>query len=171
MTLTSGPLGARALLVQLLGDEFLARARFPEDEYIGFAWAHLFDELDDLADFLAVADDPGLLQPADLFFEVAVFAGQAHVFRRLFDHGQQFVIVRGLGQIIPGPDLHGFHGAADVAERGQHDHRGRHPLLVHLLQHIKAAHARHAHVQKDDVHGSGAQRGQAGRAVVRLPAP
>lgn len=73
------------VLVQHLRHQFLARAGFAQDQHIGLAWPHLFDELHNGAHIRAVANDPRFAHPADLLFKLSVLPpqtgeiGRAHV--------------------------------------------------------------------------------------------
>ena len=66
-------LGAQAAQVQRVGDQFLAGAVLALDQDVGVARRHRFDELEELAHLLALADDvrEGILA-ADLLAELRV---------------------------------------------------------------------------------------------------
>jgi len=65
------------MVVDGAGDEFLACAGLAQQQDGGVAWGDRFDELEDVLDGGAVADDLIKVQlAADLFFEIELLLGE-----------------------------------------------------------------------------------------------
>ena len=105
-------------------EELLARAALAVDQDRGVRRRHLLDLGRDLLELAALADDLRQAElVGELLLEQDVLRGHAGGVERSLDQHQQMVRVKGLGQKIIGPLLHGLDRGLDRAEGGHHDDR------------------------------------------------
>ena len=121
---------ARAVLVDGLGHELLARARLALDEHAGVSGRDAFELIDHVAHLGALADhalEAEFLVQAAL--QLSVGAMQSRAFGRGQGDRPELFDIERLEQVIEGPLLHCGHGRRDRAVPGHEDH-GRFGLLT-----------------------------------------
>jgi hypothetical protein len=77
---------------------------------------------------------------------------QAVVLQGPGDGHQQFLVFKGLEDVVEGAGLHGGHRLFHGAEGGHHDHRQVRVEAFDLPQQFDAVHLGHLHVGEDEVH-------------------
>ncbi len=150
------------------GNEFLAGAGFAGEQHGGAAGGNPVHHSQYLMHGSAPADD---LVQAVAFFQVLAQETVALLglgkLVRLVDRKHEFVVGKGLGNIVEGAAAHRFHRAVDGAV-GSHDHdRDVGIFPFDLFQNLLAAHPRHLHVCDEDVHLGLLQEGNGQFRVVQ----
>ncbi len=121
--------GAAAGTVESAGNQLLAGAAFPENQYACFGGRHRLNELAQLAHLGAIADD--LLQSVSLprtGAQAGVFLQQTITFRATRDRMQQFLGRERLGEIIDRAGFNGLHSQLRRSVGGDHQQRKVRPL-------------------------------------------
>ncbi len=143
---------ARAVVVQRLGDQLLARAVFAEDQHGGVGRGGRAEALQDLLHAAAVAHDAFEAELlVELALQLAVGPVDPDALRGLLDDGAQLGHVDRLGQVVGGALLDGLDGRLDVAVPGDDDDLGLGRLGTGLAQDRQAVEVGHLEVGEDDV--------------------
>ena len=87
----------------------------------------------------------------DVFLEPTDLCGQSGDLEGVGDTDQQPFGRDGFDEEVLGPGLHGLDHRIDAARGGQDDDRCGHACGADLGQGLHAAHARHDHVEQDDI--------------------
>ena len=106
------PPGARAVVVDRAGDDFLASAALAEQQDRAVAVGHGPDHIEDCAHGRRNANDvfDAWLHPADLFLQRHVFVTQFEEIRHFVYEKFHFGEIERFGQIMEGAGLHRFDG-------------------------------------------------------------
>ncbi len=144
--------GPRALVVQGLGDELLARAALTGHQHRRLERRHHADRPEDLLHARRVADDVvRTVATPDFPAQVLELGVARGVPRGTLDDDQELFDVEGLGHVVERAELHGGDRRLDGLGRRQHQHR--HPLILLLdaLEHDEAVDPRHEHVEEHEI--------------------
>ena len=144
----------RAVLVDGLGDQLLARARLPLDQHAGVGRRDAFQALDHVAHLRAVADDAleaKLLVQPPLQFQVGLL--QARALGGLFHARPKLGHVERLQQVVESPAPHRLDGRGDGAVAGHQDHFGVGLLGLGAGQNAQPVDVVHHQVGDDHVEG------------------
>ena len=125
--------------------QFLAGARFADHQNRGRRGGHPRDQFIDIEHARALAFDLGHLSRARLRCRHRL-GGKPSALQRACHGLAQLFDVEGLGNIVVGAVSDGFHGAGDVAERGDEDDGRAGGPFGKGAQHVHAAHPFHANV-------------------------
>ena len=160
---TNGPLGARAVLVQRVGDELLARARLAGDQHRDDALAQPADRAEHVLHRRRLAEDLRHLggRRVGLALVQAFLDGAADQVDRL-GH------VEGLGQVVEGAALEGADGAVEIGVRRHDDDRQVAVLGLDLLEQVDPRAARHADVGDQHLRRSSSSAARTSRELVKL---
>jgi hypothetical protein len=122
--------------VDRIGDQLLARAVLALDQDVGVAFGHGFDQLEELAHLLALADDVGerVLLPHLLFQALMLGALELQVGGAIEDRDQPRRVEIGFFEKEEGAGLAGFERAGDGPHAANHDHFGRRVDCLELPQ-------------------------------------
>src|SRR5207249_7643936 len=151
--------GARAPVVDRLGDQLLAGAALTGDEDRGAELRDGFDRLEDLLHLRRAADDVAdVVAVADLAAELLELALQVGVLGRPLQVQPQLLDVERLGDVPERPELHGLDRRLQRLGRGQHDDRQVHVAGAELLEELHAVHPRYEDVEQHDVGGRAGER-------------
>jgi hypothetical protein len=132
----------RAGGVQRAGDQFLAGAAFAEDEHRGGGAGHGLNQLPQLPDRRALADDPReVMDFARLGAQRGVLPQQTIPLGAPGDRVQQFLRLERLGEVIDGPGADGLHGQPGRGVGGDDQHRQIGPFLPQAGEKFVAGHA------------------------------
>ena len=144
----------RAVLVDRLRDEFLARAGLALDEHAGVRGGDAFEFFDDVAHLRAVADDAleavFLVEPA---VQLEVGPPQPGAFGRPFGARPKLGDVDRLEQIVERPALHCRDRGGDRAVAGHADDFGVGLLRFGEIEDAEPVDVVHYQVGNDDVEG------------------
>ena len=142
----------RAVLVDRLGDQFLAGAGLALDEHAGVGRGDAFEPLDDVAHLRAVADDALeaelLVQPP---LQLDVGPPQPRALDRLLRARAKLVDVQRLQQVVEGPLAHRLDGRRHRAVAGQQDDLGVGLVGLRPGEDAQAVDVVHHQVGDDDV--------------------
>ena len=145
---------AGRVVVQGLGDEFLAGAALALDEDGGVGRGDLAQRLDDAPHRLRLADDPLEPEPLlELLGELLGAADEAPVLQGLGHAVAQFGQVQGLGDVVGGALADGLDGGLDRGVAGDDDDLGLRVQPPGRLQDLQAADLVHHQVGDDEVEG------------------
>jgi hypothetical protein len=126
---------ARTVEVDGPRQQLLAGARFASDEHSRVGAGRARRSLQHLEQSGGVS--PDVFKPIPLIeagAQAVDFVNQPHMLQRAGYHQREFVRMHGLGEIIKGAGLHGFHGGLDAAESGQNNHNNLGVVRPHLLE-------------------------------------
>jgi len=138
---------AGAVHMDSLGHQFLAGSTLAGNQDRGGGGGHLFDQLIDLNHARILANHPGKARPGQNGLPQAdIFTNQGIMLDRLVNRDNQFVVGKGLGQIIKGAGLHGGYRLINLGKGGNHDHRQITIYFLDGLEELQAIHTRHLHV-------------------------
>ncbi len=137
-------------MVDSPGDKLLAGAAFPRKQNRCSRLGHLFHHRKNALHGLAVADNifetVTLLQ---VLFQSAVFGQEVAQLQSFTDGKKEFLILKGLENIIKSPFFHGFHRLFHRAVGGHHNDRQVRIYLFELLHKFNAAHSGHLHISNN----------------------
>src|SRR2546428_121787 len=144
--------GPAAVVVDRARDQLLARTRLPAEEHGDVARGVAPDRLVDILHARVPAVDraelPHLLEPA---LELPHLLREPARGERPLGEEHELVEVEGLRQVVVGPTLHRLDRGVHRPVGRHHDHGGVGAQLAEPRQHGEAVHARHPHVEKDEV--------------------
>ena len=141
--------GARALVVQAPGDQFLAGAVGAHDQHAGVGGGHAVHDFLDMLDGGGIAHD--LVFALDFFLEADGLLDQRGLVGRILERDQDAVQVERLLDEVVGAFLDALDGSVDVAVTGNHDDRGLAAGFHQGVKHFIAIHHRHLDVAENGV--------------------
>jgi len=147
--------GAAAVLVNELGDDFLAGAALSADKDGGIGGRDLAGQLDRLTEEGRDADQgDGVAVAMLLQHLLAELAGLPTHHDRVGSAADQDLEVgraEGLGEIIPGSGAQRLDAGSDARVAGHHDDDGVLILLERGAQDLEAGHLRHVEIDEHDI--------------------
>jgi hypothetical protein len=142
----------RAVEVQCLGRQFLARARLALDEHATIGGGELLEAVEHRMHQRAGADDAFEAEAfVELPLEFLVGLREAMALGVLIDDGPQFIDIDRLGEVSRRPALHGCDSSFDVAMPGDQHHFGIGQFHFGFAEDGQAIDPFHAKVGDDDV--------------------
>ncbi len=147
--------GPPAVVVDELGDQFLAGAALAADEHRGVGARHLARQFHRLAEAGRDANHVELLTHAGLCHqlgaEVVRFPRDHHGVGGATDQDLEVGGGERLGEVVPGAGAERLDAAGDAGVAGHDDHDGVAMVLEGGAEQVDAAHLRHVEVHQHDV--------------------
>src|SRR5262245_1840951 len=144
-------LSARAVEVEGLRDQLLARAALPGDEHVAAPVRHAPDQGEDLAHRRALADQLAERAGAvDRAPQAAVLLLERPPLEGALDREQHGLRLEGLGHVVAGAGAHRLDGRVDAAERRHQHHRRLGAQPAEVPDHLDAGLSRHLDVAQHD---------------------
>ena len=113
---------------------------------------YLFNKVEDIAHRLALRHDIlKVVIPLYLIPKPDVFFTQPLPFLCLLERQDDFIGIKGLGDIVIGPDFHCLNRCIDCAIGGHHDDCPLQPLFLRRLKQGHAVHLGHFYIAQDDI--------------------
>ena len=122
--------------MKVLGHQLLADAALSLDEHGGAGRRDHLDRPQHLLQGVGAGEDVGGHPSLDLEAQAAVLALEEGLLPGFLDPHPQLLEVRGLGQVVEGPEAHGLDGGLHVGEAGDDDRLQLGVLLADLGQDV-----------------------------------
>ena len=149
-----GAVAARRVLVDGLGDEFLARARFAEDQHGGKGLGGAADELEYALHLRAAADDGGEREFfVEAVLQFADFAGFVALADHVLQHDQQRLRDRSAWSCSGRRRPDGFDGGGHRAVAGDHQEHGFGLFELPVFEQVHPRNVAHLQIGQDEVDG------------------
>ena len=145
-----GGSAAAAVMVDGAGDQFLARAAFPQDQHVHVLRGHAADLLADGLHGRAAADQPvGLVLGTVAVFKDHGYVHQPADGERLAHYLLKLAGIQRLDQIIVGPQFHGLDGGVGRAVPRDEDNEAPGIEPAKVMEDLQARAVAKANVQQD----------------------
>jgi len=148
------------------GPQFLAGARFAEDQHRGIRGGHFGDQAAHAFHGRRRADQFGAtFEPIEPLLQGAVLVCKFAFFGHAVEHGFQGLQLAGFREIVERAVAQGGDGRVERRLAGEHDGLGVGRELFGFGDHADAVHAGHVEIDEDAVVGVAFQGGHGGEAV------